>query len=108
MLKKIIIKKDMLIENILIKKGSFIYISLKEEGEKWSNEVDTKVPEKPGILSGTPEEIAKDSKKQHKGEIGKAIQGLTFRKNQAGENMTGEMKKNIDKAIEILQKENEK
>lgn len=81
---------------------------LKEDGEKWSNEVETKVPEKEGILSGSASEIASASKKQHSGDIGKAIQGLTFRKNQAGENMSAEMKKNIEGAIEILQKENKK
>ena len=74
----------------------------------WSKDVKTKVPEKPGILSGSPSEIAKKSKDQHKGNIGKAIQGLTFRKNQGGKNMSKTMKDNIDKAINILQKQNEK
>jgi len=78
------------------------------EAEKWSKDVDTKVKEQPGILSGSSSEIASKAKSQHNGDLGAAIKGLTFRKNQAGSNMSDSMKKNIEGAIKILHDQNEK
>jgi hypothetical protein len=80
----------------------------KEADEKWSKDVQTKVKEEPGILSGSGSEIAKKALSQHGDDAGKAIHGLTFRKNEAGSNMSATMKDNIDAAINILHDKLEK
>ena len=61
------------------------------------------VPE--GTFTKGPYAMVKDLLKASKGDIGKAIKKLTFYKNRAGENLTN--KKNINKALKILQNKNE-
>jgi hypothetical protein len=84
-----------------------IYDFLEEATKKWSKNIETKWEPKEGLFAnGSAEEIARASKKGHKGDIGKAIKSLSFYINRAGENLSDTMKAKINYAKEILQNQN--
>jgi hypothetical protein len=73
--------------------------------KKWSQNVKEKVKEGEGFFTDhTAEEIAAKSKRDHKGDTGKAIQALEFAINRAGKNWDGTLKSKVKHAISLLQK----
>lgn len=79
-----------------------------KENEKWSGDVKTKWHPGEGIFSKSGEEIAKEAKSGHGGDIGSSIKSLQFHINRAGKNMPKDQKANVEAAIHKLQAENKK
>jgi hypothetical protein len=73
--------------------------------EKWSKDVDTKKhPPEGKFAEGSAEEIANWAERSHKGDLGKAIQSLSFYINRGGKNLSEEQKGRVEHAKKILEK----
>ena len=74
--------------------------------EKWSGSVKTKWSPPEGLFSsGSSSEIASKAISGHGGDLGKAVQSISFYLNRAGKNLPTEQKDRVEKAKEIVQKQ---
>lgn len=72
--------------------------------KNWQADVDTKKePPKDLFASGSAEDIAKWAKSSHGGDLKGAMDALNFYVNRAGDNLSADRKKVIDKAKDLLQ-----
>lgn len=72
--------------------------------EKQLSDIETKQPTPEGLFTESAEVIVRTLLKQTKGDIGKAIQKITFYINRAGDNLSNA--KEVNKAKKILQEKN--
>ena len=83
--------------------GDFDTFVILAEDQISDVEVKGTVPE--GTFTQGPYKMVETLLKASKGDIGKAIKKIIFFRNRVGKNLTN--KKNIDKALKILQNKNE-
>ncbi len=75
--------------------------------EKWSGKVKPKKhPPEGKFASGSANEIAEWAKSSHK-DVKSAIDAINFYKNRAGKNLTANRRGVMERAIKILQQEEE-
>lgn len=83
-------------------------VTISEAGDKWVQDAEKNKKWEPGkdfFKDNSAEKIASGAKSGHDGDEGAAIKALTFAKNR-NSSIGADIKGKIDKAIEILQKQN--
>lgn len=77
--------------------------------EKWSHDVHTKRhPPEGKFADGSAESIAEWAERSHNGNIGKAIQSISFYLNRGGKNLSDEQKSKVEHAKGILERKHAK